>query len=172
MPRIPHGQVSTYRKRLPAGTGAIQRADICRTSPDQRYGDRSSGDDDAARYLTGPQLCARYSISDMTLWRWLQDAEIGFPRPAMRVRERRYWLESDLVAWERTQLPRGDDFVSKAQRSADLETEKQEPRGPRGPRVCCVVDLVPLPHDPRLRNGIWSHYDRSARCDARLRCAT
>jgi predicted DNA-binding transcriptional regulator AlpA len=123
MPRIPQDQISTYRKRLPAGTGTIQRANIR-----QRNGDHSSGDQDAARYLTGPQLCARYSISDMSLWRWLQDAEIGFPRPAMRVRERRYWLETDLVAWERAQLPRCDDSVSKIQRPADLKTE-----GARGP---------------------------------------
>jgi predicted DNA-binding transcriptional regulator AlpA len=109
MPRIPRDQRSTYGPLLPGG---------------------SFGDEDAARYLTGPQLCARYSISDMTLWRWLQDAEIGFPRPAMRVRERRYWLESDLVAWERAQLPGCDDSVSKTQHPADLETEKQETRGP------------------------------------------
>ena len=128
-PRIPRDQISTYGP-LPAGAAATQRPDSRRTSPHQRYGDRSSGDEDAARYLTGPQLCARYSISDMTLWRWLQDPEIGFPRPAMRVRERRYWLESDLVAWERAQLPRCGDSVSKTQRPANPETEEQEARGP------------------------------------------
>jgi hypothetical protein len=44
----------------------------------------------------------------MTLWRWLRDPEINFPQPALRIRDRRYWLESSLVAWERAQLPRGD----------------------------------------------------------------
>jgi predicted DNA-binding transcriptional regulator AlpA len=107
-PRIPRDQISTYEP-LPPGAAAAQRPDIRRTSRHQRYGNRSSGDQDAARYLTGPQLCARYSISDMSLWRWLQDAEIRFPRPALRVRDRRYWLEADLIAWERAQIPRGDD---------------------------------------------------------------
>ena len=125
-PRIPRDQISTYEP-LPPGAAATQRPEIRRTSPHQRYGDRSS--EHAARYLTGPQVCARYFICDMTLWRWLQDAEIRFPRPAMRVRDRRYWLESDLIAWERAQLPRCD-AVSKTQRPADLETEKQKARGP------------------------------------------
>jgi predicted DNA-binding transcriptional regulator AlpA len=129
MPRIPLDQISTYEP-LPPGAAAAQRPDIRRTYPHQRYGDRSSGDQDAALYLTGPQVCARYSISDMSLWRWLADKDIGFPRPAMRVRERRYWLESDLVAWERAQLPRCYDSVTNTQRPADLETEEQEARGP------------------------------------------
>ena len=41
-------------------------------------------------HLTGPQVCARYSITDMSPWRWLQDRDLGFPQPALRVRERRY----------------------------------------------------------------------------------
>ena len=61
------------------------------------------------RFLTGPQVCSRYSITDMSLWRWLKDPTIGFPQPTMRVKDRRYWLEADLIAWERTQLPRGED---------------------------------------------------------------
>jgi hypothetical protein len=42
----------------------------------------------------------------MSLWRWLRDPEINFPQPALRVRERRYWLEEQLVAWERSQRAR------------------------------------------------------------------
>jgi hypothetical protein len=41
----------------------------------------------------------------MTLWRWLRDALLAFPQPAMRVKDRRYWLEMDLVKWERARLP-------------------------------------------------------------------
>jgi hypothetical protein len=51
----------------------------------------------------------RYGISDMSLWRWLQDSKLKFPPPALRVRERRYWLEADLIAWERSRLPHGDE---------------------------------------------------------------
>jgi predicted DNA-binding transcriptional regulator AlpA len=62
----------------------------------------------ARRYLTGPQVCARYSISDVGLWRWLKDPELKFPQPALRVRDRRYWLEDDLFNWERSMIPHGD----------------------------------------------------------------
>ncbi len=43
-------------------------------------------------------------ISDMTLWRWLASAEVGFPRP-IYVRRRRFWRESDLAAWMAAQAP-------------------------------------------------------------------
>jgi len=72
--------------------------------------------DDAAalprRYLTGPQVCARYSISDVGLWRWLKDPELKFPQPTLRVRDRRYWLEDDLLNWERSMIPHGDRRVA------------------------------------------------------------
>jgi predicted DNA-binding transcriptional regulator AlpA len=60
------------------------------------------------RYLTSPQVCARYSISDVGLWRWLKDPELKFPQPTLRVRDRRYWLEDDLLNWERSMIPHGD----------------------------------------------------------------
>jgi predicted DNA-binding transcriptional regulator AlpA len=57
------------------------------------------------RFLTGPEVARRYGVNQrMTLWRWLNDpnyADLGFPQPAFRVRDRRFWRESDLVAWER-----------------------------------------------------------------------
>ena len=34
-----------------------------------------------------------------------QSTMIGFPQPTMRVKNRRYWLEADLIEWERAQLP-------------------------------------------------------------------
>jgi predicted DNA-binding transcriptional regulator AlpA len=72
-----------------------------------------SDDDEAAprRFLTGPQVLVRYQISDMSLHRWLKDAALNFPQPAMRVRDRRYWLEADLVHWELSRVPRGDNAV-------------------------------------------------------------
>jgi predicted DNA-binding transcriptional regulator AlpA len=60
---------------------------------------------DETRFLSGPQVAERYGINvKMTLWRWLNDpaySDLGFPQPAFMVRERRFWRESDLVAWER-----------------------------------------------------------------------
>jgi predicted DNA-binding transcriptional regulator AlpA len=56
--------------------------------------------------LTGPQVRARFgNISDMTLWRWLQDPELGFPEPLI-IQRRRYWRLADIEAWERAQASR------------------------------------------------------------------
>jgi predicted DNA-binding transcriptional regulator AlpA len=122
MPRRPRDQVSKYEKRLPApgsdATAPSRQQLLASTGPHQRHGDRSSGDDDATRYLTGPQVCARYGITDMSLWRWLNDAEINFPQPTLRIRDRRFWLEAELIAWERSMLPGGDSARHK-QREAE-----------------------------------------------------
>lgn len=37
-------------------------------------------------------------VSDMTLWRWLNDPEMDFPKP-IRIARRRYWRETDVDAW-------------------------------------------------------------------------
>ena len=38
-------------------------------------------------------------ISDMTLWRWLQRADLGFPQP-IYIARRRYWRRADIEAWK------------------------------------------------------------------------
>jgi len=53
-----------------------------------------------AQYLTARQVLTRYGITDMTLWRWLADDGLGFPRP-LKINRRRYFKEADLMAWER-----------------------------------------------------------------------
>jgi predicted DNA-binding transcriptional regulator AlpA len=53
-------------------------------------------------YLNAAQVRSRYGgMSDMALWRWLQDDDLGFPKP-FRINRRRFWKASDLTAWERT----------------------------------------------------------------------
>jgi predicted DNA-binding transcriptional regulator AlpA len=42
------------------------------------------------------ELCG--GISDMSLWRWLNDPEIGFPKP-LYIGRRRYWREAEIAAW-------------------------------------------------------------------------
>lgn len=41
-------------------------------------------------------LCG--GISDMTLWRWLDDDALGFPRP-IYIARRRYWREVEVIDW-------------------------------------------------------------------------
>lgn len=56
--------------------------------------------------LTGPQVCERFGdMSDMTLWRWLQNDALGFPKPLV-INRRRYWKLAEIEAWERAQASR------------------------------------------------------------------
>lgn len=41
-------------------------------------------------------LCG--GISDMSLWRWLKDPNLDFPRP-IYIARRRYWRAADLDTW-------------------------------------------------------------------------
>ena len=37
-------------------------------------------------------------VSDMTIWRWLNDPALNFPKP-IYIAHRRYWKEADVTAW-------------------------------------------------------------------------
>ncbi|SNT37522.1 helix-turn-helix transcriptional regulator [Tropicimonas sediminicola] len=37
-------------------------------------------------------------VSDMSLWRWLNDPTLNFPKP-IYIARRRYWREADVIAW-------------------------------------------------------------------------
>ncbi len=41
-------------------------------------------------------LCG--NISQMTLWRWLDNPKSNFPKP-IYISRRRYWKEAEIVAW-------------------------------------------------------------------------
>jgi predicted DNA-binding transcriptional regulator AlpA len=53
-------------------------------------------------YVTGPQVLTRYHITDMTLWRWLKDEKLGFPKPLV-IRRRRLWVPAELDAFDARQ---------------------------------------------------------------------
>lgn len=42
------------------------------------------------------EICG--GISDMSLWRWLNDPAMHFPRPLV-ISRRRYWREADIANW-------------------------------------------------------------------------
>lgn len=58
---------------------------------------------DRPTYVTAAQVCGRFSISNMTLWRWVGDEALGFPRP-MHIKNRRFWKLDELERWEAQQL--------------------------------------------------------------------
>jgi len=61
--------------------------------------------DRADGLLPGPEVCARYRISQMTRWRWENDESLGFPQP-IRINRRSYWRIRDLEKWERAHVGR------------------------------------------------------------------
>lgn len=56
-------------------------------------------------FLTGPQVQDRYQKSHVTIWRWVNDADLGFPRP-IQINRLNYWRLADLEAWETAQSGR------------------------------------------------------------------
>ena len=61
--------------------------------------------ENSIRFLTAGQVRERFGgISDMTLWRWLHDDSLAFPKP-MVVNRRRLFREGDIDRWaaERTE---------------------------------------------------------------------
>lgn len=44
-------------------------------------------------------VCARLGgVSKMTIWRYLNDEGMGFPKP-LYIKTRRYWKEDELSSW-------------------------------------------------------------------------
>jgi len=53
-------------------------------------------------FLTGEQVQARYHRDRTTIWRWLNDPDLGFPKPLKaRRKSRNLWRLSDLEDWEK-----------------------------------------------------------------------
>lgn len=50
-------------------------------------------------YLTAAQVRERFQISDVTLYRWTKDPDLGFPQP-FKVKRRKLFDEIKLNEWE------------------------------------------------------------------------
>jgi predicted DNA-binding transcriptional regulator AlpA len=56
------------------------------------------------------QMCG--GISDMTLWRWLENPELDFPRP-IYIGRRRYFREAEIIFWlEEREVSDGAEAVN------------------------------------------------------------
>jgi predicted DNA-binding transcriptional regulator AlpA len=62
------------------------------------------------RFLPALEVRKRYGVSDMSLWRWLHDRELAFPKP-MYIRGRRFWRLSDLECWEADRTANSPDVA-------------------------------------------------------------
>jgi predicted DNA-binding transcriptional regulator AlpA len=53
-------------------------------------------------YLTGPQIKARYGCSYQTVWRWMNDPALEFPKP-LKINNRNRFALDEIEAFERKQ---------------------------------------------------------------------
>ena len=47
------------------------------------------------RLLPEKEVCQRYGVKPMTLWRWSRDPDLGFPQP-IKIRKRLYRYQDEL----------------------------------------------------------------------------
>ena len=58
-------------------------------------------DEATERYLSRRELRALFPVSDMTIWRWMHDPDVGFPAPGKLARNgRNFWWLPEILAWE------------------------------------------------------------------------
>jgi predicted DNA-binding transcriptional regulator AlpA len=86
-------------------------------------------------FLRSRQVMRMFGISRSTLYRWTQNAEMGFPAPVPFGSEQTLlWIEAELVSWARRQVraarPSFMDFESPVTPSADEQVRPIEDRGP------------------------------------------
>ena len=62
---------------------------------------------DTDQMLSIPQLAERYGVSTMSIYRWMKDPQLAFPKPDAAIKNRQYWSEQrTLVPWERASVAR------------------------------------------------------------------
>jgi predicted DNA-binding transcriptional regulator AlpA len=59
------------------------------------------------KLIPDPQVCRRYGVSGMTIWRWDRNPELNFPKP-IRINRRKYRDEAELESWERERAAQRD----------------------------------------------------------------
>jgi predicted DNA-binding transcriptional regulator AlpA len=63
------------------------------------------------KYLPERQVCKRYGVTDMTLWRWDHDLNLNFPKPTY-IRGRKYRNERELDAFDQAQREASHEMAS------------------------------------------------------------
>jgi|SRR3954466_8612935 predicted DNA-binding transcriptional regulator AlpA len=85
------------------------------------------------RFVTTRELRARYGyISGMTLWRWMRDPRVDFPKPVkLYANGRNYWWYPDILAYERrrpahTAQPQAERSAVARAQTATIKTDAGE----------------------------------------------
>jgi predicted DNA-binding transcriptional regulator AlpA len=78
------------------------------------------------RWADAAEVKARYSVSDMTLWRWEKDPRVEFPAPVkLGANGKNYWWLPRLIAWEASRAARS----TKRSVPAGARSARFNPRG-------------------------------------------
>jgi predicted DNA-binding transcriptional regulator AlpA len=56
--------------------------------------------EESNRYLSAPEVMRRLGVSQMSLWRYLHNSKMKFPRP-YKFSRNRFWSLCELIAWEK-----------------------------------------------------------------------
>ncbi|ODS02085.1 hypothetical protein AUC71_02435 [Methyloceanibacter marginalis] len=59
-------------------------------------------------FLPAAAVRARYSVADVTIWRWMRNERMNFPKPMYANSRHRLWRLADLERWEESRTIEGD----------------------------------------------------------------
>ena len=65
-----------------------------------------------SKRLPEKEVCQRYGVKAMTLWRWSRDRDLGFPQP-IKIRKRLYRYQDEL-----------DDFDERHREASAVKPEE------------------------------------------------
>ena len=89
---------TTFRKNKNCPTTAADQKLVVSESVDTRAAQKVRSQ--SVTYLTNRQVRKRYQIGNTTLYRWINDKKINFPKPHQLGPRCVRWLQSELEAWE------------------------------------------------------------------------
>jgi hypothetical protein len=58
------------------------------------------------QWITGPRLARHFNVTPMSIWRWLRDPNLAFPRPT-QIRKRNFWRVADIREFEKRMVAAG-----------------------------------------------------------------
>ena len=53
------------------------------------------------KLLPAKAVIDMFGVSHMTLWRWMKDEGVAFPKPKLVINRRRYWDAADIDAYSK-----------------------------------------------------------------------